>query len=92
MHCVFIGYSNLHKGYKCVYISRDIIFDESIFPFAELCAKARFAIMLRFFFYLHHHHPRVHQILIWLMIQIIPAYFLPMCGLITLCSHRESKL
>jgi hypothetical protein len=40
--CVFIGYSALHKGYKCldidserVYISRDVIFDESIFPFSR---------------------------------------------------------
>lgn len=41
--CVFLGYSNSHKGFKCldpsegrVYISRDIVFDENIFPFAEL--------------------------------------------------------
>jgi transposase InsO family protein len=39
--CVFLGYSPLHKGYKClhlptgrVYISRDVIFNESSFPFA----------------------------------------------------------
>ncbi|WVZ62530.1 hypothetical protein U9M48_012269 [Paspalum notatum var. saurae] len=38
--CVFIGYSASHKGYKCldrqtgrVYISRDVIFDEKMFPF-----------------------------------------------------------
>jgi histone deacetylase 1/2 len=36
--CVFLGYSNLHKGFKCldvtagrVYISRDVVFDENIF-------------------------------------------------------------
>jgi histone deacetylase 1/2 len=41
--CVFIGYSGHHKGYKCldvatgrVYISRDVIFDESVFPFSRL--------------------------------------------------------
>jgi histone deacetylase 1/2 len=41
--CVFVGYSNSHKGYKCLdissgrlYISRDIVFDEIVFPFASL--------------------------------------------------------
>ena len=41
--CVFLGYSSLHKGYKClhvptnrVYISRDVVFDEHVFPFANL--------------------------------------------------------
>jgi hypothetical protein len=45
--CVFLGYSNLHKGFRCldinsgqVYISRDVIFDETIFPFAKLHANA----------------------------------------------------
>jgi hypothetical protein len=44
---VFIGYSNLHKGYKCLdistgrlYISRDIVFDETVFPFAALHSNA----------------------------------------------------
>ena len=43
--CVFIGYSSLHKGFKClevssgrVYISRDV--DENIFPFSELHSNA----------------------------------------------------
>ena len=40
--CVFLGYSSMHKGYKClhvpsnrVYISRDVVFDETVFPFAS---------------------------------------------------------
>jgi hypothetical protein len=45
--CIFIGYSQVHKGYKClevssgqVYISRDVIFDKETFPFTELHANA----------------------------------------------------
>lgn len=45
--CVFIGYSNSHKGFKCldpcegwVYISRDVVFDENVFPFATLHPNA----------------------------------------------------
>lgn len=45
--CVFLGFSNMHKGFKClevstsrVYISRDVVFDETIFPFSELYANA----------------------------------------------------
>ena len=45
--CVFIGYSPQHKGVKCldvsmvcVYISRDVVFDETVFPFAHLHPNA----------------------------------------------------
>jgi hypothetical protein len=45
--CVFLGYSDLHKGYKCldvssgcIYISCDVIFDEEVFPFFNLHPNA----------------------------------------------------
>jgi len=45
--CTFLGYSSLHKGYKCldastgrVYISWDVVFDESVFPFQSLHPNA----------------------------------------------------
>lgn len=44
--CVFLGYSNLHKGFKSldpfegrIYISRDV-FDEHVFPFSQMHPNA----------------------------------------------------
>ena len=40
--CVFIGYSDQHRGYKClaksskVYLSRHVVFDEFFFPYLHL--------------------------------------------------------
>ncbi|CAI8590799.1 unnamed protein product, partial [Vicia faba] len=40
--CLFLGYSNSHKGYKCLspsgklYISKDVLFNESRFSYLEL--------------------------------------------------------
>jgi hypothetical protein len=45
--CVFLGYSSEHKGYKCfhvptnhLFISQDVVFDETVFPFAALPSPA----------------------------------------------------
>jgi histone deacetylase 1/2 len=45
--CVFVGYNNQHKGFKCldrveghVHISCDVVFDEHSFPFASLHPNA----------------------------------------------------
>jgi len=45
--CVFLGYNNLHKGFKClevsthlIYISRDVVFDEEVLPFVVMHSNA----------------------------------------------------
>lgn len=40
--CIFLGYSSVHKGYKClatdgnIYLSKDVLFHESRFPYLDL--------------------------------------------------------
>jgi len=45
--CIFIGYSNQQKGYRCleystgqVFISRHVVFDENTFPNLNTCSSA----------------------------------------------------
>jgi histone deacetylase 1/2 len=45
--CVFLGYSPRHKGVKClevatgcVYVFRDVVFDEAVFPFQNMHPNA----------------------------------------------------
>jgi hypothetical protein len=45
--CVFLGYSHMHKGFKCldvkegrVYISLDVVFDEEVYPFSTMHPNA----------------------------------------------------
>jgi hypothetical protein len=52
IHCVFLGYSTMHKGRKFlevstgrIYISHDVVFDE-VFPFTKLHLKLRAKINL----------------------------------------------
>ncbi|WVZ51377.1 hypothetical protein U9M48_002529 [Paspalum notatum var. saurae] len=47
LQCVFLGYSPIHKRFKClnpssgrVYISCDVTFDESVFPFQNMHPNA----------------------------------------------------
>lgn len=67
--CVFIGYSPLHKGFKCiepkigrVYISRDVVFDEQIFPFSELHENAGARLRKEILLLPHHLQPNSHSI------------------------------
>src|ERR1044072_8001160 len=40
--CVFLGYSTMHKGYKCLtpdgklIISKDVVFNETAFPYSRM--------------------------------------------------------
>jgi hypothetical protein len=54
-HCVFLRYNTMHKGYKCldvssgrVYVSRDVTFDENIFPFSHLHSMLVLVFVLKF--------------------------------------------
>jgi histone deacetylase 1/2 len=56
--CAFLGYSNLHKGFKCldistgrVYISRDVVFDENVFLLQNFIPMLEQDLGLKSFFY-----------------------------------------
>jgi histone deacetylase 1/2 len=58
--CVFIGYGHIHKGVKCldvstgrVYISRDIVFDESVFPSPNSTLTPEHSFERKFFSFPH---------------------------------------
>jgi hypothetical protein len=60
--CIFLGYSNQHRGYKClepksgrVYISRDVIFDETFFPFSSLHPNAGAQLKPSSFSFIQHY-------------------------------------
>jgi hypothetical protein len=57
--CIFLGYSNLHKGFKCldvaegrVYISGDVVFDEMVYPFHKLNPMPVHILEPKFLFFL----------------------------------------
>jgi hypothetical protein len=53
--CVFLGYSSDHKGYQCldlhynrIIISRHVVFDEAVFPFADMSTSPQAPTTLDF--------------------------------------------
>jgi hypothetical protein len=58
--CVFLGYNPMHTGYRClhppserVYLSRHVIFDETIFSYANLTSLFSPAQQSSVFFYIY---------------------------------------
>jgi hypothetical protein len=55
--CAFLGYSNQHMGFKCldisegrVYVPRDVVFDETVYPFSKLNPNADAQLRVELFF------------------------------------------
>jgi hypothetical protein len=70
IHCIFLGYNNMHKGFKCldvatgrIYISRDVIFNESVFPLLPCTQMLALDITL-----MSYYSPMgIEQVLIWIV-------------------------
>jgi histone deacetylase 1/2 len=80
--CVFLGYSPCYKGVKSlevatghVYISRDLVFDEAVFPFQTLHPDARALLRKDNFLLdpsLHNFDMGMYTLMIYMMIILIP--------------------
>jgi len=71
--CLFLGYSHLHKGYKClassghIFISKDVLFDEFILScFLSLLILLKISISI-LYYSLTCHHPNLLFLLLWLL-------------------------
>jgi hypothetical protein len=89
----------MHKGYKCldistgrVYIFRDVIFDENIFPFTELHLNAGTRYSSVVLLLLESSSSWALQIYPWTILLLNLFLIMYICGLTILCSRRKSQV